>query len=805
MKQWDLSEERLWFFEGAMGTMLQKAGLCAGEVPELWNLLHPEKITAVHRGYLEAGCDLLKTNTFGANAQKLAATGRSVEAVIAAAVGCAKEAVAQVGGKPRYVTLSIGPTGKLLKPLGDLGFEEAYALFSQMARAGEAAGADAVLLETMSDAYELKAAALAVKENTKLPLLATVMMDRRGKMLTGGDIDGTVALLEGLGAQAIGFNCGLGPEQVGELLPRLLARASVPVIVNPNAGMPKVIDGKTCYEVGPEEFAAQMKRLAAQGAHILGGCCGTTPEHLSAMIEACKDVAPQAITPKNLTVISSYGRAVTIDGDPVLIGERINPTGKPRFKQALREGDIDYVLQAAVTQQEQGAAVLDVNVGLPGIDESAAMERAVREIQGVTDLPLVIDTSSPEVMAQALRIYNGKPLLNSVNGKQESMEAVFPLAKRYGAAVVALTLDEQGIPETVEARLAIAKRIVETAKTYGVAKNDLVFDALTLPVSASPTAAKITAETVRRLKNELGVRTVLGVSNVSFGLPQRGAINAAFLTLAMNAGLDAAIVNPGSNELMQAWRSYRVLAGLDEKCADYVAACSALPKEEKTAAAGGEETSLSEAIRRGRRERAVKAAREALQTVPPLELIDREMIPALNETGAGFEAGTIFLPQLLMSAEAAKGAFEVIREAMAAQGGTEEKKHKVVLATVKDDVHDIGKNIVRVLLENYGFEVIDLGKDVPAETVVDAAKQEDVRLVGLSALMTTTVSSMEKTIQALRKETPECKVVVGGAVLTEEYAGSIGADAYGKDAMATVHYAQKVYGEQEAESEKTPE
>ena len=797
MKRLNLAGDCLLFFDGAMGTMLQQAGLRPGEVPELWNLTRPEEIIAVHQGYLEAGCDILKTNTFGANALKLGNCGHSVSEIVSAAVGCARTAIQRTGGKPRYVALSIGPTGKLLRPLGDLTFEEAYALFSEMAKAGEAAGADAVLLETMSDTYEIKAAALAVKENTDLPLFVTVMLDQRGKLLTGGDIPAVTAMLEGLGADAIGMNCGLGPEQVGALLPRLLERCSIPVIVNPNAGMPKVIDGKTCYEVGPADFAQSMKKLAEQGAWILGGCCGTTPQHIAALTAACGNIAPRPLEKKELTVISSYGRAVTLTGDPVLIGERINPTGKPRFKQALREGDIDYILQAAVTQQEQGAAVLDVNVGLPGIDEGAAMERAVRELQGVTDLPLVIDSSSPEVIERALRIYNGKALINSVSGKEESMEAVFPLAKRYGGTIVALTLDEQGIPETADGRMAIARRIVERAQRHGIEKKELVFDALTMPVSASPDAARVTAETVRRLKEELGVRTVLGVSNVSFGLPQRGSVNGAFLTIAMEAGLDAAIVNPASPELMQAWRSWRVLAGFDEQCADYLAACGAAQSAPAAAPSAAQEISLSEAIRRGLKERAAKAARQALEHSTPLELIDQVMIPSLNEIGTGFEEGKIFLPQLLMSAEAAKGAFDVFKEAMAAQGGAEGKKHKVVLATVKDDVHDIGKNIVRVLLENYGFEVIDLGKDVPVEEVVSAAQQEDVRLVGLSALMTTTVSSMEKTIHALREQAPDCRVVVGGAVLTEEYAGSIGADAYGKDAMATVHYAQRVYGEEE--------
>lgn len=778
--------KELLFFDGAMGTMLQSAGLPAGALPERWNLDNPQAVLDVHRRYVEAGCRILKTNTFGANGLKFP----DVEAVVTAGVSLARQAA----GDRAWVALDIGPTGRLLEPLGDLGFEEACALFREVAAAGERAGADCILIETMSDTYELKAAVLAAKEAASLPVFATLMFDERGRLLTGGDIPAAVALLEGLGVDALGFNCGMGPEQMRALLPELLAVTSLPVIVNPNAGLPRTEGERTVYDVGPDDFAAAVRELAGMGAWLVGGCCGTTPAHLAAMVRACQGVTPPPVTAKVRTVVSSYARAVEIGGAPVIVGERINPTGKSRFKQALREGDMDYILEEGLAQQESGAHILDVNVGLPEIDEAACMEQVVRELQGVTKLPLQIDTADGQALERALRIYNGKPLINSVSGKRESMELVFPLVKRYGGVVVALTLDEEGIPETAEGRLAIARLILDEAARYGIRREDILIDALTMTVSAGQDAALVTLDTVRRVREELHVGTILGVSNVSFGLPQRENVNAVFYTMALQAGLSAAILNPKSEAMMKAYFSFCALTAQDPQCAAYIARYGAAPAPAAPAAPAQQAPGLREAIVRGLREQAYAAAQEVVKEQAPLEVINGELVPALDTVGQGFEKGTLFLPQLLMSAEAAKAAFEAIRVHMDAAGQRPEKKDKIILATVKGDIHDIGKNIVRVLLENYGYDVIDLGKDVPPERVAAAAREQGVRLVGLSALMTTTVGSMEQTIRLLRTEVPGCKVMVGGAVLTQEYADQIGADYYSKDAMVSVHIAQSLFG-----------
>ena len=802
MKFADLWGKRLVFFDGAMGTMLQQAGLKGGELPELWNLEKPEVVEGIHRRYREAGCDILKTNTFGANRFKLAGTGHTVEEIVCRAVELARRGA----GKDGLVALDIGPTGKLLQPLGDLAFEDAYQAFREMAQAGEKAGADCILIETFSDTYEVKAAVLAAKESTSLPVIATMIFDGRGKLLTGGDIPAAAALLEGLGVDALGFNCGAGPEQMKALLPQLLGCCALPVVVNPNAGLPRSEDGQTVFDVEPAAFAASMRELAGMGLWAAGGCCGTTPAHLAAMIDACRGLPLTRREDSGKTLVSSYAHAVEIgSAEPVIIGERINPTGKSRFKQALREGDMDYILREGIAQQKNGAHILDVNVGLPEIDEPALMEQVVCRLQGVTDLPLQIDTSDPQAMERALRAYNGKPLINSVNGKAESMRTVFPLVKKYGGVVVCLTLDEDGIPETAQGRLAVARKIVETAAQYGIAKKDLLVDVLTMTVSTGQHAAKVTLEVLRLVRPELGVHTVLGVSNVSFGLPQREVVNAAFYTLALHSGLDAAILNPNSAGMMNAYATYRALMGLDVGCAAYIERMAALPASVPAAVAAekpaaGEktpagDTGLREAVRRGLKERAAASAAEELGRKEPMAVIEEELMPALDEVGKAFEAGTLFLPQLLMSAEAAKAAFEVLREHMSRTGGRPEKKQKVILATVKGDIHDIGKNIVKVLMENYGYDVIDLGKDVDPQVVADTAVEQDVRLVGLSALMTTTVSSMAQTIDLLRRVKPECRVVVGGAVMTQAYADQIGADCYSPDAMATVHYAQRLFGE----------
>lgn len=782
---------RVLIFDGGMGTMLQAAGLPAGYEPERWNLERPDAVQAVHTQYLAAGADIVTTNTFGANAAKLA--GHPVEAIVTAAVGLARQAVATHGSG--FVALDVGPTGRLLRPMGDLPFEEAVAAYAPAIRAGAAAGADLVLIETMSDLYEAKAAVLAAKENCDLPIFVSVVLDQSGRMLTGGDLPAAVALMEGLGVDVIGLNCGLGPEQMAGLFPELLSLTSLPVLIQPNAGLPECVDGCTHFRVGPQDFAAAMAKLVRSGLRVAGGCCGTTPEHIRALSDACRDLPALPVVPKHRTWVSSYARTVVFGEKPVLIGERINPTGKPRLKEALRSGDMDYVLRLAVEQQEKGAQVLDVNVGLPEVDEPTLLPHTVEELQAVTDLPLQIDTNHPGAMAAAMRCYNGRPLVNSVSGKAESMAAVFPLLKKYGGAAIALTLDEGGIPSTAQERLAIARRIIETAAGYGIPKEDLIFDPLALTISADQGAAAVTLETVELITRELGCRTSLGVSNVSFGLPRREAVNSAFFLLALEKGLSAAILNPNSTSMLDALRAYCALKGLDPNCQAYIAAMAGTPAPATPPAPAGD-MDLGTAVERGLRESAVAAARTALDRgAPPMELIDNGLIPALDRVGAAFEMGTLYLPQLLMSAEAAKAVFELLRGAMTLEGARPAAKAKVVLSTVKGDVHDIGKNIVKVLLENYGYQVIDLGKDVSPETVTQAVVREHAAFCGLSALMTTTVGAMEETIALLRREAPWCRIMVGGAVLTEDYARRMGADFYGKDAMSDVRYADSTSGE----------
>ena len=858
----EMRQRRL-FFDGGTGSLLQAQGLKAGELPEVWSITRPEVCVKLHRDYLEAGADIIKTNTFGANGLKfkgrenasgaqgpeagLPAADRpadsySVDEIVTAAMKNARRAVAEAGHG--YIALDLGPTGKLLKPLGDLDFEAAVELYKEVVRIGRREGADLVLIETMSDSYELKAAVLAAKEAGEgLPVFATVVFDGKGKLLTGGNVESTVALLEGLRVDALGINCGLGPVQMKGIVEELLKVSSLPVIVNPNAGLPRSENGVTLYDIDGDRFAQVMEEIARMGACFLGGCCGTTPEHIQKTVGRCKDVPlvlPQA---RKRTVISSYSQAVCIEGKTVIIGERINPTGKSKFKQALRDHNLEYILKEGVTQQDNGAQVLDVNVGLPEIDEPSVMEEVVKELQAIIDLPLQIDTSNPRAMERALRVYNGKALINSVNGKAEVMDEIFPLVARYGGAVVALCLDESGIPETAEGRIQVAKKIIREAARYGIGTEDLIFDGLCMTVSSDSKGALTTLETLRRIRDELGCKSVLGVSNISFGLPQREIINASFFTMAMECGLSAAIVNPNSEAMMRAYYSFNALMDMDPQCGEYIriyggqagslgktlprnpgagsagAAGGGLGTGSAEAAGGGLGTGsagaagagpesaagqsaaafeiasrLSAAIERGLREEAHRAVGELLETREPLDVINTEMIPALDRVGKGFEAGTIFLPQLLMSAEAAKAAFEVIKDRMASSGQVQEKKGTIILATVKGDIHDIGKNIVKVLLENYSYEVIDLGRDVPPKTIVQTAMERKVRLVGLSALMTTTVPSMEETIRLLREQLPDTLVMVGGAVLTPEYARTIGADAYCRDAMASVNYAEEVFG-----------
>ena len=796
--------KRILFFDGGMGSLLQEKGLKPGELPETWNIRHPEAITQIHRSYLEAGSDIILANTFGANRLKYNKNQEySLETIVAAAMENAKKAVEEAEkstGKRGLIALDMGPTGKLLKPLGDLDFEEAVSLFGEVAKLGTENGADCILIETMSDSYELKAAVLGAKENSSLPVFATVTFDERGKLLTGGDIVSVVALLEGLGVDALGVNCGLGPLQMETIAKTICEEASIPVIVNPNAGLPRSEGGKTVYDIDADTFARTVRRIAENGAYFVGGCCGTTPEHIRKTVELCRDLVPAPIQKKEKTIVTSWSHSVEIGKDPVIIGERINPTGKSKLKQALREKNLDYLIQEGVVQQDNGAHVLDVNVGLPEIDEPEMMEKVVKELQSVLDLPLQIDTSDVQAMERAMRVYNGKPLVNSVNGKEEVMEAVFPLVKKYGGVVVALTLDENGIPDTAKGRLEIAEKIYRKAKEYGIRKKDILIDALCLTISSDSRGALTTLETVRKIA-ENGGKTVLGVSNISFGLPHREIINGAFFTMALESGLSAAIINPNSETMMRSYYSFRALAGLDPQCGGFIERYGALPKASdviqspsasaKDGAASGK--NLQECVEKGLREQAARYAKELLQEKAPLSIIQEEMIPALDAVGRRFEEGTLFLPQLLMSAEAAKAAFDVIKEQMARAGQGQEKKGRIILATVKGDIHDIGKNIVKVLLENYSYEVIDLGKDVPPEKVAEAAKEGHIVLVGLSALMTTTVPSMEETIRILRKEAPWTKVMVGGAVLTEDYARTIGADRYCKDAMASVKYAEEIF------------
>ena len=780
--------KRILFFDGGMGTLLQEQGLQAGELPETWNLKNPEPIIQIHKAYLAAGADIILANTFGANRFKY---GEDLEKIVTAGVANAKKAVAE-SGKKAYVALDIGSTGKLLKPMGTLDFEEAVGVFAEIIRVGEKAGADLILIETMSDTYELKAAVLAAKENSTLPIMATVIFDESKKMLTGASPQVVVSLLEGLGVDALGINCGLGPKQMKEIVKELLKYASIPVIVNPNAGLPRSENGKTVFDVGAEEFAQDMEEIVTMGAWFAGGCCGTTPAHIQAMVEKCKEITPVPITPKNYTFVTSYSTAVELGGRPVIIGERINPTGKSKFKQALRDHNIDYILEEGVKQEDSGAHILDVNVGLPEIDEAAMMETIVYELQSIMPIPLQIDTTNMEAMERALRIYNGKPMINSVNGKAEIMEQVFPLVKKYGGVVVGLALDEDGIPDTTEGRLAIAEKIYQTGEKYGISRKDIVIDALVMTMSTNNESAKITLDTVKEITAR-GGKTVLGVSNISFGLPQRELINSAFFTMAMNNGLSAGIINPNAKAMRQAYDTFCVLGGYDAQCMNYIENYAVTDAPNAAAKPATAKLNLTDSIIKGLKDQAYRATEEELKTKEPMEIINGELVPALDVVGQGFEKGTMFLPQLLMSAEAAKAGFEAIRQYVQSHGEAQEKKATIVIATVKGDIHDIGKNIVKVLLENYGYEVIDLGKDVPPEKIVETVVDKHAPLVGLSALMTTTVVNMEESIKELHKEAPWCKIMVGGAVLTQEYADMIGADFYGKDAMQSVHYAQKVF------------
>lgn len=789
----DHLKQHMLYLDGGMGTLLQQRGLRAGEAPEGWNLTHPDAVREIHRAYFDAGSHVVSANTFDANALRYAPD--ELERIVAAALDNVRAArEASRAAQEKFVALDIGPTGRLLRPFGDFDFEDAVRAFAAAVRLGVKHGAELILIETMNDSYETKAALLAAKENSDLPVFVSNAYGADGKLMTGATPAAMVAMLEGLHADAIGANCSFGPRQLSGVVEALLACASVPVLFMPNAGLPRSVDGRTVYDVGPEDFAQEVAALVARGVRVAGGCCGTTPAHIEALVRRCGGLEPAPATHKKTACISSYTHAVCFGGAPVLIGERINPTGKKRFQQALRERDIGYVLQEGIRQQEAGAHVLDVNVGLPDVDEPALLCDVVCELQAVVDLPLQIDTSNPVAMEAALRRYNGKALLNSVNGKRESLHSVLPLARKYGALVVALTLDEDGIPATADGRVRIAEKILRAATAYGLGPEDLLFDPLAMTVSADPGAALVTLEAVRRIASELGCHTSLGISNVSFGLPARDAVNATFFACALENGLSAAILNPHSADMRRVYYAFRALHGQDADCADYIAFAAGEPARPAGAATQETETTLRRAIERGLRERAGELTQALLQTTEPLELVKGEIIPALDVVGQGFERGTVYLPQLLMSAEAAKSAFERIRVALSAQRTPGAARCRVVLATVHGDIHDIGKNIVKLLLENYGFAVTDLGRDVPPERVAEEVVRLRAPLLGLSALMTTTVPAMEETIRRVRAAAPWCRIVVGGAVLNEGYAARIGADRYAADAMETVRYAEEVDG-----------
>ena len=773
--------------DGGMGTMLQAAGLPIGQLPELWNVTRPEAVTAIHRRYVEAGSRVLYTNTFGANRCKAAGCGRSVKELVEGGVRCARAAAE---GRDVKVALDIGPTGRLLEPLGDLGFEEACEIFREIVVSGAEAGADLIVVETMSDLNEMRAAVLAAKENSNLPVWATMTFEATGRSFLGVTVGAMALTLTGLGVDALGFNCSLGPKELLGLVRELREWTALPLILKPNAGLPDPATGE--YHITPEEFAAELSQAPALGVSILGGCCGTTPEFIRAAAAALRDLRP-APRPKKTRFGVCSATTVAETNAVRVIGERINPTGKKRFQQALREGDIDYIVLRGVEQQDAGADILDVNVGLPGLDEPEMMRRTVRALQAAVDLPLQIDSSDPRAIEAGLRACCGKAVVNSVNGKAEVLETVLPLCKKYGAAVVGLCMDENGIPQDWRGRVAIARRILDAALAHGVAKEDVFIDCLTLTVSAQQEQAVETLRAVRAVKEELGLHTVLGVSNISFGLPARETITRSFLTQAMYAGLDLPIVNPNQSAMMDAVAAFRVLSGQDRDSEDYIRRFAAAPAEAAPVQNGGE-ISLGEAIMRGLPREAAALTAKALEEMDELETVERLLIPALDQVGERYERGEIFLPQLMKAASAACAGFDLIKTRIAKRGGSAVSKGKIVLATVRGDIHDIGKNIVRVVLENYGYTVVDLGRDVPPQTVVEAAIREDAKLVGLSALMTTTVKSMAETIEALRESGHDCRIMVGGAVLTEEYAAQIGADYYAKDAKQSADIARKVLG-----------
>ena len=828
------------FFDGGTGSVLQSWGLQPGELPEIWNITNPDKIIQLHYEYFLAGANIIKTNTFGANKNKFKDSEFSLEEIVSSALNNAKKAKEKIEAEssnsefknsPHLIALDIGPLGKLLEPLGDLSFNEAVNLFSETIKIGLQNGADLILIETMNDCYEAKAGIIACKEVIEnlgsefdVPIIVTTVYDESARSLTGTNIETMTTILESLGVDGLGMNCSLGPIQMKEFIKDFTENTNLPIIVNPNAGLPRSENGKTVYDISPEQFANIVSEFISNGVSIVGGCCGTTPEHIKLLVKKLNEkklinknkidffinqkTKNESNKNSNTIKICSNTKVAKIGKDekPVLIGERINPTGKKRFKQALRENDIQYILQEGIKQEENGCHVLDVNVGLPEIDETKMMIDVIKELQSVTDLPLQIDTSNPETMEKALRIYNGKALINSVNGKQEVMEQIFPLVKKYGGTVVALTLDETGIPETTEGRIEIAKKILETAQKFGIDKNEIIFDPLTMAVSSDDKAGIETLKCVKILTEEFNAKTILGISNISFGLPQREILTSSFFTMALTNGLSCAIMNPNSTEIMKAYNSFCTLSGKDNQCTNYInfvenilqqpVTQTNITQENKTTFNNSinlNSDTIEYAIIKGLKEQTILKTKELLQTKTEIEIINENLIPALDIVGKAFEQKKIYLPQLLMSAESVKAGFSIIKDNLIQSGKKEEPKGEVVIATVKGDIHDIGKNIVKVLLENYSFKVYDLGKDVEPQEIVNICVEKNIKFVGLSALMTTTVPAMEETIRLLKDKCPDCKVCVGGAVLTQEYADMIGADFYGKDALDTVKFAQKIF------------
>ena len=783
----DFLKNDILILDGAMGTVLQQRGLPPGGQPELLNLTEPELLDSVYQEYADAGSQVVYANTFGANGLKLQRTGHSVDEIVTAAVTIAKQAVAGLGVR---VALDMGPLGELLEPMGSLPFERAYELFREMAVAGEKAGADLVAIETMTDLYEAKAALLAVKENTDLPVLVTMSFDETGRTFTGCTVASMARTLEGLGADAVGLNCSLGPDKLAPLLAELCRNTRLPVVAKPNAGLPDPVDGH--YDMGPEAFVEALLPCLDAGVTIFGGCCGTSPEYIRRLAQALNGKKPVPRTYDAVSFVCSPVTPCRVDGVRV-IGERINPTGKKRFQQALLEYDLDYILDVGVQQEDAGADILDVNVGFPGVNEVEMLPRVVKKLQSTISLPLQLDSSNPDALEAGLRVYNGKAAVNSVNGEPEVLDRILPIIKKYGASVVGLTLDKNGIPQTAEGRVAIARRILDAALSYGIPREDLWIDCLTLTVSAQQDQAVETLKAVETVHRELGLQTVLGVSNISFGLPNRPLITQNFLIQAMHAGLTLPIINPNQKEMLDAVAAFRVLSGEDRECRTYVARFTGEPALVQAAPAAGSLT-LDDAIIRGLKAEAGKLAKAALETEDELSLVEGHLIPALDRVGEGYEQGKVFLPQLLSAAQAAQSVFEVIRVSIAQKGGAPVKKGRLVIATVKGDIHDIGKNIVKTVLENYGYEVLDLGRDVSPETILKAVQEQDIRLVGLSALMTTTLPAMEETIRLLQTLPEPPITFVGGAVVTPEYARQMGADYYARDARQSVEIARKVFG-----------